>query len=52
MMFHSEYRIHPLVARAPVGALPVHSGEEIRPALLTKILRDCDMTKEEFKELL
>ena len=32
--------------------VPVHSGEVIRPTLLTKILRDCDITKEEFKELL
>ncbi|GMQ83196.1 MAG: hypothetical protein BMS9Abin05_2686 [Rhodothermia bacterium] len=32
--------------------VPVHSGEVIRPTLLTKILRDCDLTREEFEELL
>jgi len=28
--------------------VPVHSGEIIGPGLLVKILRDCDITKEEF----
>jgi len=32
--------------------VPVHSGEVIRPTLLTKILRDCDMTREDFEELI
>ena len=32
--------------------VPVLSGEVIRPTLLTKILRDCDLTKEDFEGLL
>ncbi|MBI5326350.1 MAG: type II toxin-antitoxin system HicA family toxin [Ignavibacteriae bacterium] len=32
--------------------IPVHKGETIGPGLLTKILKDCKLTKEEFKELL
>jgi len=28
--------------------VPVHSGEIIGPGLLVKILRDCDITKEDF----
>lgn len=32
--------------------VPVHGREVIRPTLLTKILRDCEMTQEEFKDLL
>ena len=32
--------------------VPVHSGETIGPGLLTQILRDCQITREEFKTLL
>jgi predicted RNA binding protein YcfA (HicA-like mRNA interferase family) len=35
-----------------VTVVPVHPGEIIGPGLLTKILRDCDMTQEEFAALL
>lgn len=32
--------------------VPVHRGETIGPGLLNKILRDCEMTKDELRELL
>jgi predicted RNA binding protein YcfA (HicA-like mRNA interferase family) len=32
--------------------VPVHSGETIGPGLLAKILRDCDLNREQFQELL
>ena len=32
--------------------VPVHPGEIIGPGLLTKILRDCDLTREQFEALL
>jgi predicted RNA binding protein YcfA (HicA-like mRNA interferase family) len=32
--------------------VPVHSGETIGPGLLTQILRDCQITREEFRTLL
>lgn len=32
--------------------VPVHSGEVLGPGLLSKILRDVDMTKETFQDLL
>jgi len=32
--------------------VPVHSGERIGPGLLSKILRDVEMTKEELLEVL
>jgi predicted RNA binding protein YcfA (HicA-like mRNA interferase family) len=31
-----------------VTVVPVHAGETIGPGLLMKILRDCEMTHEEF----
>ena len=31
--------------------VPVHSGEQVGPGLMRAILRDCDMTVEEFLEL-
>jgi len=31
--------------------VPVHAGEIIGPGLLAKILRDCDLTREQFLEL-
>jgi len=35
-----------------VTVVPMHSGETIGPGLLAKIIKDCDMTREEFEELL
>jgi predicted RNA binding protein YcfA (HicA-like mRNA interferase family) len=32
--------------------VPVHSGETIGPGLLSKILRDCEIKKEDFSNLL
>ncbi len=32
--------------------VPAHSGETIGPGLLSKILRDCDLTREQLAELL
>ena len=32
--------------------VPVHSGETIGPGLLAKILRDCDLDREQFQKLL
>jgi len=32
--------------------VPVHSGETIGPGLMSKILNDCDLSREEFSELL
>ena len=32
--------------------VPIHSGETIGPGLLSKILRDCELTREEFGDLL
>lgn len=32
--------------------VPVHAGETIGPGLLSKILRDCDLTREELQALL
>lgn len=32
--------------------VPVHSGETIGPGLLAQILRDCQLTREEFRTLL
>ncbi|HAR42612.1 MAG TPA: hypothetical protein DCS07_08280 [Bdellovibrionales bacterium] len=32
--------------------VPVHSGENIGPGLLLKILQDCDLTKDTLEELL
>jgi hypothetical protein len=34
------------------GDLPVHRGEAIGPGLLSKILRDCDMAREDLIDLL
>ncbi len=35
-----------------VTVVPVHPGETVGPGLMAKILRDCDMTQEEFAALL
>ena len=32
--------------------IPVHAGETIGPGLLSKILRDCEITREDFIALL
>ena len=32
--------------------IPIHSGETIGPGLLSKILKDTEMTKEEFLKLI
>jgi predicted RNA binding protein YcfA (HicA-like mRNA interferase family) len=32
--------------------VPVHAGEAIGPGLLAKILRDCELTREQFRQLL
>jgi predicted RNA binding protein YcfA (HicA-like mRNA interferase family) len=32
--------------------VPVHRGETIGPGLMSKILRDCDMTRDDLLELL
>jgi len=32
--------------------VPVHSGETIGPGLLSKIINDCELTREEFEKLL
>jgi predicted RNA binding protein YcfA (HicA-like mRNA interferase family) len=32
--------------------VPVHSGETLGPGLLAKILRDCDLSREQFQKLL
>lgn len=35
-----------------ITVVPFHAGEAIGPGLLQKILRDCEMTPEEFDALL
>ncbi|MEW6138009.1 MAG: type II toxin-antitoxin system HicA family toxin [Thermodesulfobacteriota bacterium] len=35
-----------------VTVVPVHAGETVGPGLLTKIINDCDMTRDEFERLL
>ena len=35
-----------------VTVVPVHSGEDIGPGLLAKILRDCDLSRDQFRKLL
>ena len=32
--------------------VPVHAAEIIGPGLMAKIMRDCDLTREQFQELL
>jgi predicted RNA binding protein YcfA (HicA-like mRNA interferase family) len=32
--------------------VPVHSGESIGPGLFLRILRDCDLNRDEFEKLL
>ncbi len=35
-----------------VTVVPIHSDEIIGPGLLSKIIKDCDITREEFEQLL
>ena len=35
-----------------VTTVPVHGSEIIGPGLLSRILRDCDLSREDFEELL
>jgi predicted RNA binding protein YcfA (HicA-like mRNA interferase family) len=35
-----------------VTVIPVHSGETIGPGLFSKILRDVEMTKEDFRKFI
>jgi len=35
-----------------VTVVPVHPGETVGPGLLTKIINDCDISREEFERLL
>ena len=46
----SHHFLHHPDGRSTV--VPVHSGETIGPGLLAKILRDCDLNRERFQELL
>jgi predicted RNA binding protein YcfA (HicA-like mRNA interferase family) len=46
----SHHFLRHMDARATV--VPVHSGETIGPGLLSKILRDCDLSKEDLAKLL
>lgn len=38
-------------ARGKLTVVPVHKGEDIGPGLLMKIIRDAEVTKEEFMKL-
>jgi predicted RNA binding protein YcfA (HicA-like mRNA interferase family) len=43
------------ILRHPDGrrtVVPVHTGETIGPGLMSQILRDCEMTRDELVELL
>jgi predicted RNA binding protein YcfA (HicA-like mRNA interferase family) len=46
----SHHFLHHPDCRSTV--VPVHSGETIGPGLFAKILRDCDLNREQFKKLL
>jgi predicted RNA binding protein YcfA (HicA-like mRNA interferase family) len=35
-----------------VTVIPIHSGEIIGPGLMSKILLDCDLSREEFQRLI
>lgn len=35
-----------------VTVVPAHAGETVGPGLLTKIINDCDITRDEFERLL
>ena len=43
------------IMRHPDGrstVVPIHAGETVGPGLLAKILRDCDLTREDLQQLL
>ena len=46
----SHHFLHHHDGRSTV--VPVHSGETIGPGLFAKILRDCDLSREQFQKLL
>ena len=46
----SHHFLHHPDGRSTV--VPVHSGETLGPGLLSKILRDCDLNREQFQKLL
>lgn len=46
----SHHRLHHADGR--VTTVPVHGSEIIGPGLLSRILRDCDLSREEFEDLL
>lgn len=46
----SHHRLRHVDGR--VTTVPVHAGETIGPGLLGQILSDCDLTTEQFEELL
>jgi len=39
-------------ANGRATVVPVHSGEDIGPGLLSRILRDCELTREALHDLL
>ncbi len=46
----SHHFLHHPDGRSTV--VPVHSGETIGPGLFAKILRDCDLNREQFQKLI
>ena len=46
----SHHFIHHPDGRSTI--VPVHSGETIGPGLFAKILRDCDLNREQFQKFL
>ncbi len=46
----SHHILHHPDGRSTV--VPVHDGETIGPGLLAKILRDCDLTREDLQQFL
>lgn len=46
----SHHFLHHHDGRSTV--VPVHTGETIGPGLFAKILRDCDLNREQFQKLL
>jgi predicted RNA binding protein YcfA (HicA-like mRNA interferase family) len=46
----SHHFIHHPDGRSTV--VPVHAGETVGPGLFAKILRDCDLSREQFQRLL
>ncbi|CAG1022731.1 hypothetical protein MTYM_01948 [Methylococcales bacterium] len=46
----SHHFIHHPDGRSTV--VPVHAGETMGPGLLAKILRDCELSREQFQKLL